>query len=137
MKILIAEDNQFTVNQYSKILEKNGHDVTITNDGVECLDKYKEKLCEFDSLDAHPFDVVILDNNMPKKNGAEVAKSILDEKPDQRIIFASAYDIDSLFRVPDNLKESVEILEKPFSLNTMLIKIEKKSAGWKKELSEN
>ena len=75
MRILIAEDNQFTVNQYSKILEKNGHEVTITNDGLECLDTYNEKQSEFDSLDSQPFDVVILDNNMPKKKWCRGSKN--------------------------------------------------------------
>ena len=83
-------------------------------------------MSEFDSLDSHPFDVVLLDNNMPAKNGAEVAKSILDKNPNQRIIFASAYDIDSLLKAPGKIKESVEVLQKPFSLSTMISKIENK-----------
>ena len=126
MNILIAEDNLFTAKQYNKVLEKNGHSVTLTSDGKECLKKYEESISEFDSLDTNPFDVILLDNNMPAKNGAEVAKTILDKNPNQRIIFASAYDIDALLKVPNKVKESVEILQKPFSLSTMLSKIENK-----------
>ena len=126
MNVLVAEDNLFTARQYNKVLEKNGHDVTITRDGNECLEEYEKTMSEFDSLDSHPFDVVLLDNNMPAKNGAEVAKSILDKNPNQRIIFASAYDIDSLLKAPGKIKESVEVLQKPFSLSTMISKIENK-----------
>lgn len=126
MNILVAEDNLFTAKQYNKVLEKSGHTVTITRDGNECLEKYEDTVKEFDSLDKHPFDVVLLDNNMPVKNGAEVAKTILDKNPNQRIIFASAYDIDALLKVPGKIKESVEVLQKPFSLSTMLSKIENK-----------
>jgi two-component system cell cycle response regulator CpdR len=61
---------------------------------------------------------------MPKKSGVEVAKEILDKRPNQRIIFASAYDINSLLKAPGIIPESVEILEKPFSLNTMISKIQ-------------
>lgn len=126
LNILIAEDNAFTVSQYTKILEKNGHSVTVARDGLECLEKYTSELgkTEFESLDKNPFDVVLLDNNMPKKSGVEVAKEILDKRPNQRIIFASAYDINSLLKAPGTIPESVEVLEKPFSLNTMISKIQ-------------
>ncbi len=127
LNILVAEDNLFTARQYCKVLEKSGHTVTLTRDGQECIEKYENSAkSEFDSLDTHPFDVVLLDNNMPAKNGAEVAKTILDKNPNQRIIFASAYDIDALLKVPGTIKESVEVLQKPFSLSTMLSKIENK-----------
>ena len=124
LNILVAEDNAFTASQYTKILEKNGHKVQVTKDGAECIEAYEKALSEFDSLDKNPFDVVLLDNNMPKKSGVEVAKEILDKRPGQRIIFASAYDINSLIKAPGNVPNSVEILEKPFSLNTMVSKIQ-------------
>ena len=126
LNILVAEDNAFTVTQYTKVLEKNGHSVTVARDGQECLEKYAQELekKEFESLDKNPFDVVLLDNNMPKKSGVEVAKEILDKRPNQRIIFASAYDINSLLKAPGIIPDTVEILEKPFSLNTMINKIQ-------------
>jgi len=125
LNILVAEDNVFTATQYTRVLEKNGHKVTIAKDGQECIEKYSNELSktEFESLDRNPFDVVLLDNNMPRKSGVEVAKEILDKRPNQRIIFASAYDINSLLKAPGTIPESVEILEKPFSLNTMMSKI--------------
>lgn len=126
LNILVAEDNVFTATQYTKALEKNGHKVTIAKDGEECLQLYDSELAksEFDSLEKNPFDVVLLDNNMPKKSGVEVAKEILDKRPNQRIIFASAYDINSLLKTPGNIPQTVEILEKPFSLNTMMSKLQ-------------
>jgi CheY-like chemotaxis protein len=126
LNILVAEDNVFTATQYTKALEKNGHRVTVAKDGEECIQLYNDELSksEFDSLDKNPFDVVLLDNNMPKKSGVEVAKEILDKRPNQRIIFASAYDINSLLKAPGNIPESVEILEKPFSLNSMINKVQ-------------
>lgn len=124
LKILVAEDNAFTATQYTKVLQKNGHKVIVTRDGEECLQIYENALSEFDSLDQNPFDVILLDNNMPKKSGVEVAKEILDKRPNQRIIFASAYDINSLIKSPGIVPESVEILEKPFSLNTMVNRVQ-------------
>lgn len=115
----------FTAQQYNKILEKKGHNVTLARDGEECMQKFEQKLNEFDSIEKPPFDAILLDNNMPKKNGAEVAKEILKKTPQQRIIFASAYDIDALLKVPESLKQSLEVLQKPFSLTSMLNKLEK------------
>lgn len=126
LNILVAEDNVFTATQYTKALQKNGHKVTIAKDGEECLQLYEGELVksEFDSLEKNPYDVVLLDNNMPKKSGVEVAKEILDKRPNQRIIFASAYNLNSLLKAPSKIPESIEILEKPFSLNTMVSKIQ-------------
>lgn len=125
MNILIAEDNQFTANQYDRILRKYGHTIVLTKDGSECLEKYKESLkkTEFDSLDDNPFDVVVLDQSMPKKSGSEVANEILSVKPKQKIIFASAYAI-SGSESTKNLKDRVEYLQKPFSLTTFVDKIQ-------------
>jgi len=125
LNILVAEDNQFTATQYERILKKYGHNVTITRDGVECLEEYRKQSTksEFDSLDQNPFDVVVLDQSMPKKSGSEVATQILSAKPTQKIIFASAY---ALTGSEENrkLEDSVEYLQKPFSLNTFVQKIQ-------------
>lgn len=125
MNILIAEDNQFTANQYDRILRKYGHTIVLTKDGSECLEKYKESLkkTEFESIDDNPFDVVVLDQSMPKKSGSEVANEILNVKPKQKIIFASAYAI-SGSESTKNLKDRVEYLQKPFSLTTFVDKIQ-------------
>ena len=126
MKVLVAEDNKFTLQQYQYVLEKNGFEVTIAHDGEECMKKYNEAFLKLDSefLEVGPFDVVLIDNNMPKKSGSEAAKEILEKCPKQRIIFASAYNISSILNAPGVLTKSVEILQKPFSLTTMISKIQ-------------
>ncbi len=126
MNVLVAEDNLFTIKQYKHVLEKNGYNVTTARDGEECMQKYNEAFLslETESIESGPFDVVLIDNNMPKKNGAEAVREILEICPNQRIIFASAYNINSILSAPGVLKDSVEILQKPFSLNTMIAKIQ-------------
>lgn len=120
--ILIGEDNLFTSKQYQRILEKNGYKVILAYDGEECLYKYfgQDEKSESNEL----FDVVLVDNNMPKKSGIEVAQEILDKSPNQKIIFASAYDLGSLLNASEKIKKSVEILRKPFSLNILLSRIQ-------------
>jgi len=126
LNVLVAEDNLFTIKQYKHVLEKNGYNVTTARDGEECMQKYNEAFLslETESIESGPFDVVLIDNNMPKKNGAEAVREILEICPNQRIIFASAYNINSILSAPGVLKDSVEILQKPFSLNTMIAKIQ-------------
>jgi two-component system cell cycle response regulator CpdR len=128
LNVLVAEDNLFTIQQYKHVLEKNGYVVTTAQDGEECMKKYDEAFLTLDteSLESGPFDVVLIDNNMPKKSGAEAVKEILDRCPNQRIIFASAYNINSILSAPGMLNGAVEVLQKPFSLNTMIAKIQTK-----------
>jgi CheY-like chemotaxis protein len=128
LNVLVAEDNLFTVQQYKHILEKKGCKVTIAHDGEECIQKFDDSFLKLDPalVESGPFDVVLIDNNMPKKNGAEVVKEILKRSPKQRIIFASAYNIGSILNASEAVMGDIEILQKPFSLNTMISKIQTK-----------
>lgn len=125
--ILIAEDNEYTAKQYKTALEKKGHRVTITKDGVECIDLYNDeaKYSELFKKDSHPpFDVVLLDQNMPRKSGIEVAKDIFKVRRNQRIIFLSAYGQAILQNVKELKEDTIQIIQKPFSLNFLTKKIE-------------
>ncbi len=133
LRILVAEDNKFTAQQYRQVLEINGYDVTIAYDGEECVKKYVSELgkTEFESIDSHPFDLVLLDHNMPKKSGSKAAKEILAKNPEQRILFASGY-LSSFIedQTGEKVTSKLDIIEKPFSLAALLRKIksiEKKS----------
>ncbi len=111
MKILIAEDESDLLSQYKEFLEKNNHEVITTTNGEECLLAYRKvyekwfKEKDEDSSPDSPFDALILDYQMPKKNGLEAAKEIISIVPNQRIIFASAY-------VENTLQESIKNLKK-------------------------
>jgi CheY-like chemotaxis protein len=65
-------------------------------------------------LASSPFDVVVLDYRMPRKNGLEVAKEILALNPSQRIIFVSAYVKETLRESVKELRQVVELMQKPF-----------------------
>ena len=127
LKILVAEDNEYTSLQYNRILEKEGHKVTFSKDGEECLQKYRdEKKKNANKLPGKgPFDVVVLDQSMPKKSGKQVADEILKTMPNQRIIFASAYALGSENDTTEAFKDNVEFLQKPFSLTKLVRQIGK------------
>jgi CheY-like chemotaxis protein len=61
-----------------------------------------------------PYDAVVLDYRMPKKDGLEAAKEILALDPSQRIIFASAYVEETLRESIKELSQIVELMQKPF-----------------------
>ena len=131
MKILIAEDEPDLREQYKEFLEQNNHQPIITKDGEECIsvfhDEHKKLASNSnDEEQDSPFDAVVLDYQMPKKNGLDVAKEILAIVPKQRIIFASAYVENTLKDSIKNLKQIVETLQKPFALQALVDTIEDK-----------
>jgi CheY-like chemotaxis protein len=132
MKVLIAEDDEDIAEYtYKLALEKRGHQVTITNNGQECLNVYHKELENATlytdiSKRMQPFDAVILDYKMPKINGLEVAKEILAINPHQRIIFASAYVKETLVDSIKELNQIVELLQKPFGQEELIDVIEDK-----------
>lgn len=134
MKILVVEDEINILKPYQIILESKGHQVTTSQDGETCLKIYHDENARIlQSEPTHhlfkplPFDVVIIDYRIPKKDGMEVAKDILSLNPQQRIIFASAYVKEIIQREMSELKnhlELVENLQKPFSLDVLVEKVE-------------
>ncbi|MDQ5869695.1 MAG: response regulator [Thermoproteota archaeon] len=127
LKILIAEDNAETASLYRKVLTDRGHVVNLAQTSEKCLEIYSERLYGIQSntfANSHiqPFDAVILDYNLPDRNGLEVAKEILAINSHQRIIFVSGYVKDTLSRSINELNMPVEILQKPLS-NQVLIDI--------------
>jgi len=129
MKILVAEDEPSIALQYEIALKDRDHDVTITSDGEQCLEAFYKELeqQEFSHKSKKPpFDAVILDYRMPKKDGMEVAKEILAIEPKQRILFASAYVVETLVDSVKSLRQVVELIQKPFELEPFLDLVEDK-----------
>lgn len=71
-KILIAEDDEFIRDIYSRIFTMNGFEVILATNGAEALEKMEETVP----------DLVLLDIMMPYQNGKEVFKKI---KQDERL----------------------------------------------------
>jgi len=127
MEILIADDESDLLDQYKFVLEEKGHDVITCKDGEQCIKIYRiESEQQSANNFATPFDAVVLDYQMPKANGIEVAKKILAENSQQRIIFASGYVHETFLDSIKELGQITEIMKKPFSLQALVDTIEDK-----------
>jgi DNA-binding response OmpR family regulator len=132
LNVLIAEDEQDISFMYKLALESRKHTVSIVSNGDDCLKLYNcsgeyhhsgKKSSDRRKI-TPPFDVIVLDYKMPKKNGIEVAKQILKWNPNQRIIFASAFVNDTLLDSVRYLNRPVELIQKPFKIETLVDMIE-------------
>ncbi|GGK50620.1 ATP-binding protein [Salinarimonas ramus] len=72
LEVLVAEDNVTNQKVVCRILEREGHRVAIVADGRSALD----------AMLAEPFDVVLMDVNMPVMNGILAAKLYRASQPD-------------------------------------------------------
>lgn len=134
-RILIAEDDEDTALTYKIALEDAGYQVSLVDNGEDCAKVYLEKFQELRLLKSNkaavrryeqPFEVVILDYRIPRMDGLRVAKEILAINPRQRIIFASAYVKETLKDAVKDLKQVVELLQKPFSSRVLMNTIKDK-----------
>ena len=122
------EDDSDTANLFSTLFKAKGNRVTIAYTAEESLKLYSESLQKLQLKHTPrgtlPYDAIILDYNLPDRNGLEVAKEILAISPHQRIIFVSAYVKDTLSNTIEKLKMPVEVLQKPVSNDVLINTIE-------------
>ena len=123
LKVLIAEDEDDIAQQYKMVLEELGHEVECAKDGEECLKIFHNTLEKNYKDRPNPYDVILLDYLMPIMDGVEAAKVILEECPEQRIIFVTGHGPKLLSGLID-FEKPVEILIKPVPLTALIAKIE-------------
>jgi CheY-like chemotaxis protein len=123
LKVLIAEDEDDIAQQYKMVLEELGHEVERAKDGEECLKIFHNALEKNYKDRPNPYDVILLDYLMPIMDGIEAAKVILEECPEQRIIFVTGHGPKLLSGLID-FEKPVEILIKPVPLTALIAKIE-------------
>jgi CheY-like chemotaxis protein len=114
---------------YQRVLQGRGHDVTVAETAEECLKVYDESLhgartATGTKSPTEPFDAIILDYNIPDRNGLEIASEILSLNPHQRIIFVSAYLKDTVLQSIKQLHAAMEVMEKPISNDSLVRRVE-------------
>lgn len=123
MHILVAEDEPTILNLYKIVLQLKGHEVFLAKDGEECLTLFQQRAAKVqnskDGPATFPFDIVLLDYRMPKKDGLQVATEILSMCPRQKIVMVSAFGSEIIEGLTKALKSSIKVLEKPIEMENL------------------
>ena len=111
-KILIVEDDELLNKMLVYNLQSESY-------GIVSVETVKEAM---EVLKSQPFDLVLLDINLPDGNGYEIAKTIRDKYSDTIVIFLTANDRES-----DEIRGyelgAVDYITKPFSVEELLARI--------------
>ncbi len=94
IKVMIADDHNLMREGIKQLLEFDGSIKVIAeaSNGIECLDKVKQ----FEP------DVLLLDINMPEKNGLEVLEELKSEKTKTKILILTVHnEIEYLIKAID------------------------------------
>src|SRR5690349_7209791 len=110
--LLLAEDDMNLGNLLKEYLEIKGFGVDLLRDGEGAMDAYGKK----------PYDLLILDVMMPKKDGFSTARDIRKKDADIPIIFLTAKS-DKEDKLEGFESGADDYLTKPFSMEELLMRI--------------
>lgn len=113
-RILVIDDEELLTKSFSKVLEKQGHQVyTVKNGSDACVVAEEED-----------FDLIISDIRMPGQNGIETVRQIQSSQSQKKqstipVIFVTGYADQQLEKEARQLNP-VAYLHKPFDLSNFL-----------------
>jgi DNA-binding response OmpR family regulator len=111
MKLLVLEKDDKITSIFQKLFQEKQYEVDFVKSEFECIDK----------IDAN-YDYVILEKPTYLADGKGIEEKIRNSKPHQKVFFLEPYM--NLIEEGDWLKDSKEIIEKPFAMLTLISKIE-------------
>lgn len=85
-RVLYIEDEQSLCDLFKLSVQSNGHSVSIANSGKEGLDVFGSE----------PFDVVVIDYQLPDMTGIDVGKQLLKENPDLPVLLVTGQGSEQL-----------------------------------------
>ncbi|MBF0538153.1 MAG: sigma-54-dependent Fis family transcriptional regulator [Nitrospirae bacterium] len=114
LRVLIAEDEDITLEHVVYMLTKEGHEVYGVSNGLDALDR----------IEREGFDVVISDVKMPKLTGIELLEKVKQRCPETEVIVMTAFgSIESA--VAAMKKGAYDYITKPFEFDEIIIKLKK------------
>jgi two-component system, cell cycle response regulator CpdR len=106
-RILLAEDDAATRDLVQRALGLEGHEVVVTQDGAEALEKLQAALTRF--------DVLVTDVQMPGLDGIALVEKGLAVSPKLRVVLMSGF-ADELSRAAHLKAKISRVITKPFTL---------------------
>jgi two-component system, cell cycle sensor histidine kinase and response regulator CckA len=104
--VLVAEDEQMVRVLIRKVLEQAGYTVLLASGGAEAL--------QLAARHAGPIQILVTDVVMPGMNGRELARRLLELRPDTKVLYLSGYADDAVER-HGVLDPGTAFMQKPFS----------------------
>ncbi|MBN1481863.1 sigma-54-dependent Fis family transcriptional regulator [candidate division KSB1 bacterium] len=114
MRIIIIDDDKNIRNSLSWLLGKNGHEVTVCQDGEEATDISKRE----------SFDIGFCDVMMPGMGGLKALEKMLTHQPELKIIMISGQS-DIATAVKATKLGAFDFLEKPLNPERVLLEVKK------------
>lgn len=112
MRILIVDDEPNIVEQIKLTLEKQRYTVDAAMDGEEAMAR----------IYVEPYDLILLDIMLPKKDGFEVLRELRNEKKSTPVLMLTARgDIEDKIKGLDLGAD--DYLPKPFSMDELMARI--------------
>lgn len=111
-RIILADDETTFRETLSKVLREEGMDVTAVSNGIDAIEAIK----------AEPFDVAILDIQMPGADGIKVLAETMKMRPSTRVIIITAFGTVEMAVEAIKLGAS-EYVMKPVMFDDVIIKI--------------
>jgi two-component system sensor histidine kinase/response regulator len=81
LKVLVAEDNAVNQTLAIKLLEKEGHEAVVVNNGREAVERFENGR----------FDLILMDIQMPVMGGLEAAQAIRVREQRRTFVFAGGW----------------------------------------------
>jgi len=109
----VAEDERRVADAVARGLRREGMAVDVAYDGSSALDKAR----------LNPYDVVVLDRDLPLLHGDEVCRTLRDEEPDRRVLMLTAAS--GLDDLVDGLSLGADdYLAKPFAFAELVARLQ-------------
>jgi two-component system, OmpR family, response regulator VanR len=113
VRVLVAEDERRVADAVARGLRREGMAVDVAYDGASALDKAR----------LYPYDVVVLDRDLPLLHGDEVCRTLRQEEPDRRVLMLTAASgVDDLV---DGLSLGADdYMPKPFAFAELVARLQ-------------
>ena len=113
-KILIAEDEEITLNNIVDTLSDEGYAATGVRDGIDAVQR----------LDKEQFDVLITDIKMPGFSGIDLLETVKKKNPGTEVIIITGFG--SISSAVDAIRlGAIDYITKPFHLDELVIRVKK------------
>jgi len=112
-KILLVEDESILRRLIAQFLRGEGFEIVEAGDGREGVERFSS---------GSPFDLVLLDLNLPILPGVEVCRRIKQQRPEQPVIICSAAILDGHIEALAAMKVD-QFLSKPYHPAELLSRI--------------